>query len=173
MDQQRPPTPKPAAFLDRDGVLNEDLGYVSDPSRFNWMPGAMEAVRLLNDRGYLVIVITNQSGIARGMYTEQDFQALTRWMQDELMRYGARLDAVYHCPHHPTDGRGAYRKDCRCRKPGTGMLEKAARDFSIDLKNSLLVGDSQRDMEAARAFGVRPLHFTGGNLRDFLLASDL
>jgi D-glycero-D-manno-heptose 1,7-bisphosphate phosphatase len=164
---------RPAAFLDRDGVLNEDLGYVYESSRFKWLPGAIEAVKWLNERGYLVIVVTNQSGIARGLYTEAQFQALTDWMCSELGRHGARIDAVYHCPHHPTAGKGQYRVECNCRKPGAGMLEQAADDFAIDLDKSFLVGDSQRDLDAAKAFGVRALHFTGGDLKDFFIAAGL
>lgn len=164
---------RPAVFLDRDGVLNEDLGYVYEPSRFKWLPGAVDAVKWLNERGYLVIVVTNQSGIARGLYTEAQFQALNKWMLAELERNGAHIDAVYHCPHHPTAGKGRYKVECDCRKPGTGMLKQAAVDFAIDLEKSVLVGDSQRDLDAGQAFGVRTLHFTGGHLKDFLLASGL
>lgn len=159
---------RPAVFLDRDGVLNKDLGYVFEPSRFHWLPGAIEAVRRLNERGYLVIVVTNQSGIARGMYSEEEFRDLTRWMLNELERRGARIDAVYHCPHHPTEGKGEYLVDCDCRKPRCGMLERAAADFNIDVERSVLVGDAQSDLEAAEAFGIRGLRFTGGDLSEFL-----
>jgi D-glycero-D-manno-heptose 1,7-bisphosphate phosphatase len=164
---------RPAVFLDRDGVLNEDLGYVSEPSSFRWIPGAAAAVKRLNERGYLVIVVTNQSGIARGMYDEEQFRELTRWMLARLEKQGARIDAVYHCPHHPTQGRGRYRMACDCRKPGVGMLERAAADFDIDLANSILIGDSERDVEAAENYGIKALRFKGGDLLDFLRKSGL
>ncbi len=144
----------PAAFLDRDGVINFDAGYVHGWSEFRFLPGVVEALRQLQTLGYRLIVITNQSGIARGMYTEAAYQALTAQLKDSLREQGVTLAQVYHCPHHP-DGRVAeYRSDCDCRKPRTGMIEQALRDFDIDLSGSVLVGDKPSDIEAGIAAGI-------------------
>lgn len=164
---------RPAVFLDRDGVINEDLGYVSEPSRFRWIPGAPEALRLLRDKGYLLIVVTNQSGIGRGYYSEEEFREFTRWMLREARRKGASIDAVYHCPHHPTEGRGEYRRPCRCRKPDIGMLEQAVKEWDVDASRSVLIGDSERDMEAAERFGLQGLLFQGGDLLEFVKSKGL
>lgn len=144
----------PAAFLDRDGVINFDAGYVHDWSEFRFLPGVVDALRQLQTLGYRLIVVTNQSGIARGMYTEAAYQALTARLKDALREQGVTLAQVYHCPHHP-DGRVAkYRSDCDCRKPRTGMIEQALRDFDIDLSASVLVGDKSSDIEAGIKAGV-------------------
>lgn len=157
-----------AAFLDRDGVLNVDRGYVSRAEDFEWIAGAIEAVRRLNEAGYLVIVVTNQSGIARQYYTEVDFAALMAWMRRELVSRGARLDAVYHCPHRVDGGDPAFAIDCDCRKPKPGMLLRAIADLDIDPSQSFLIGDKQADMEAANAAGVSGYLFEGGNLDAFV-----
>jgi D-glycero-D-manno-heptose 1,7-bisphosphate phosphatase len=143
-----------AAFLDRDGVLNVDHGFVADPADFDWMEGAPEAIRYLNDAGYVTVVVTNQSGIGRGLYAEEAFHRLHRWIDDELRRFGARLDAVYHCPHLPDADVAAYRQVCECRKPKPGMLLDAIRDLDLDPASSFLLGDRQRDLDAAAAAGV-------------------
>ncbi len=150
---------RPAAFLDRDGVLNVDHGYVHRPDQITWNAGAAEAVRLLNTAGYLVIVVTNQSGVARGFYDETAVKELHAYMREELAHNGARVDAFYYCPHHPEGTVAAYAVACRCRKPGIGLLERAARDFAIDRARSVLIGDTDADMEAARAFGIAGLRF--------------
>lgn len=155
--------PRPAAFLDRDGVLNVDSGYVSRSEDFQWLPGAIAAVKRLNDAGYLVIVVTNQSGIARGYYGEAAFHALTDWMRVELAKTGACLDGVYHCPHHPE-----HTGPCDCRKPLPGLLKAAFKHFAIDQERSFLIGDSKRDIQAAEAAGIPGHLFTGGNLDDFV-----
>jgi D-glycero-D-manno-heptose 1,7-bisphosphate phosphatase len=157
-----------AAFLDRDGVLNVDKGYVSSVDDFEWITGAIEAVRRLNDAGYLVIVATNQSGIARQYYTEVDFAALMAWMRRELASRGARLDAVYHCPHCVDGGDPDFAIDCDCRKPKPGMLLRAIADLDIDPSQSFLIGDKAADMEAANAAGVSGYLFEGGNLDAFV-----
>ena len=113
-------------FVDRDGTLNEDIGYVSTPEQLVLYPWSAEAVRLINESGLLTVVITNQSGIARGMYTEETLAAIHLRMIEALAREGARIDAVYYCPHHPDFGGSRYRIACECRKPRTGMLDKAA-----------------------------------------------
>lgn len=155
-----------AAFLDRDGVINVDLGYVVRQEDFHFVPGVLEAARILADRGFALVVITNQSGIARGLYTVDDFQRLTRWMRERFAEAGAPLAGVYFCPHHPTEGRGAYRVDCTCRKPAPGMLRAAAHELGLDLARSVLFGDRRSDLEAAHAAGVpqRVLLGTDGRL---------
>lgn len=145
---------KPAALLDRDGVLNVDSGYVHTPDAFAWKPGAVEAVKWLNDSGYLVIVVTNQAGIARGYYSEEAFLAFSDWIAEQLRQRGAHIDASYYCPDHPEHGQGIYRRDSGCRKPQTGMLEAAARDWVFDPERSFLIGDKDSDLEAAERFGV-------------------
>lgn len=157
-----------AAFLDRDGVLNVDKGYVSRVDDFEWIAGAIEAVRRLNEAGYLVVVATNQSGIARQYYTEADFTALMAWMRRELVSRGARLDGVYHCPHHIDGSEVAFAIDCDCRKPKPGMLLRAIKDLDIDPKRSFLIGDKEADMEAANAAGVSGYLFDSGNLDAFV-----
>jgi D-glycero-D-manno-heptose 1,7-bisphosphate phosphatase len=155
---------KPAAFLDRDGVLNEERNYVYRPQEFAWMPEAPEAVRWLNEAGYLVVVVTNQSGIARGYYGEDDFLRFTDWIQEQLQAQGAHIDATYYCPHHPTEGQGPYRRPCECRKPGPALLRQALAEWEIDLAGSFAVGDKESDLEAARAAGVAAVRFQGGSL---------
>lgn len=155
---------RPAVFLDRDGVLNVDHGYVYRIDQFEWMPEAREAIALINRMGWLAIVVTNQSGIGRGLYTEEDVAALHEWMQAELGPFEARIDAFYWCPHHPTEGEGEYRVDCECRKPKPGMLLQAARELSVDLQASILVGDKDRDLAAACAAGVHGVLYTGGSV---------
>lgn len=136
-------------FIDRDGTLNEDIGYVSTPDELVLYPWAAEAVRRINDSGLLAIVITNQSGIARGMYTETTLDAIHSRMIRELARDDARLDAVYYCPHHPDVGDARYRIECECRKPRTGMLDRAAREHQIDLTRSYVIGDKASDIKLA------------------------
>lgn len=149
-----PESLRPAAFLDRDGVINVDHGYVFRTEHFELVPGVLDAGRRLVTRGYLLVVITNQSGIGRGMYTEADFAALTEWMKGVFARAEAPLAGVYFCPHHPTDASGAYQRDCDCRKPAPGMLLRAAAGLRIDLAHSIMYGDRASDLEAAAAAGV-------------------
>ena len=151
--------PQPAAFLDRDGVLNVDHGYIYHPDHLEWIDGAPEAVRLLNEAGYAVFVVTNQSGIARGLYDETAVARLHAHMQDELARQGARIDAFFYCPHHPEGTVKSYAVECLCRKPGTGMLEQATRERPIDKGRSFLIGDRDGDMEAAAAFNIKGIRF--------------
>lgn len=142
-----------ALFLDRDGVINIDAGYTYKIETFHFVDGIFDLCRTAHALGYLLIVATNQSGIGRGYYTEADFQNLTAWMRDQFAAKGAPLAAVYHCPYHP-DGIGEYRRLSDWRKPAPGMLLQAAADFSLDLAASLLIGDSEHDIEAARAAGL-------------------
>lgn len=143
-----------AAFIDRDGVLNEDRAYVHRIEDFEFLPGAIEAMRLLKSAGYLLVVITNQSGIARGIYTEADYLALTEHMRQRLAAEGVSLDAVEYCPHLPDAPVGRYRADCDCRKPKPGMLRRAIQTLDIDPGASFLVGDRLSDIEAGRAAGI-------------------
>lgn len=159
---------KQTVFLDRDGVLNVNHGWVHTPEEFDWIEGAPQAVRWLNDKGYLVILITNQAGIARGKYSEKTFLEFTDWMQDRLAEHGAHLDAVYYCPNHPVHGLAPYNVECGRRKPAPGMLIDAIRDWKIDPAKAVMIGDKPSDMEAAETAGVRGHLFEGGNLLEFL-----
>lgn len=161
--------PRPALFLDRDGVLNEDPGYVHRWEDFRWISGAREAVAAFNRAGWWVFVVTNQSGVGRGYYAEDDVVALHAKMSEELEAAGARIDAFYYCPHHPEAAVEAYRHpDPPDRKPNPGMILRALREHPVDVARSLMVGDKQADMEAARRAGVRGRLFEGGDLMEFL-----
>lgn len=150
---------RPAAFLDRDGVLNVDHGYAHRPEQLDWIEGAPEAVRLLNEAGYYVIVVTNQSGVARGYFDEGAILRFHQHMQDRLANYGARIDAFYYCPHHPRGSVKEFAIACACRKPLPGLLEQAAGDWPIDLTKSFLIGDRDHDVAAAEAFHIRGIKF--------------
>ena len=146
--------PRPAVFLDRDGVINREGGYVHDVDEFDFIDGVFDACRVMSRAGYRLIVITNQAGIARGYYTEADFLQLTGWMLDTFRQQGIEIDGVYYCPHHPVHGVGDYHRDCDCRKPAPGMIMRAAKEHALDLQRSILVGDKGTDVEAGRAAGV-------------------
>lgn len=147
---------KRAVFLDRDGTINIEKEYLNKVKDFEFIPGVPEAVRLLNQAGILVIVVTNQSGVARGYYTEDDVENLHSHIAGELESSGAHVDAWLYCPHHP-DGRGSYALPCDCRKPLPGMLLEAARRYDIDLENSTMIGDKLADIEAGHAAGCRTI----------------
>ena len=157
-----------AVFFDRDGVLNVDHGYVYCQQDFEWMPGAIEAIRFLNNHSYQVFVITNQSGIARGFYKEEDVQLLHQFMNEELQKQGAHIDAFYYCPHHVDGTVAEYQKSCTCRKPKPGMIRRALEEWSLDNKHSFMIGDKPSDVEAAKAAGMAGYLFTGGNLYEFI-----
>ena len=161
---------KPAVFLDRDGVLNRDFGYVGSVDRFEWMPGALSAVRRLNDAGYYVFLVTNQAGIAHGYYSEREVQELHRWMQGALRAEGAHLDDIRYCPDHPDAIDPRYKRDSNYRKPGPEMILDLAKAWPLDLDRSFLVGDSPSDVESARRAGVRGFLFPGSDLDVFLAA---
>jgi len=165
--------PYAAIFIDRDGTLNEDIGYVSTPDDLVLYPWAAEAVRMVNESGLLAIVITNQSGIARGMYTEERLSSIHLRMIEQLACEGARIDAVYYCPHHPEVGDVRYRVACDCRKPRIGMLDRAARDHRIDLKRSFVVGDKASDINLAGNAGARSALVLTGYGRETLTHPDL
>jgi D-glycero-D-manno-heptose 1,7-bisphosphate phosphatase len=147
---------KRAVFLDRDGTINIEKEYLYRPKDFEFIPGAPEAVQLLNQAGIMVVVVTNQSGVARGYYTEDDVENLHRHIARELERSEAHIDAWLYCPHHPS-GRGSYAIPCDCRKPLPGMLLEAARRYGIDLDNSTMIGDKLADIEAGKAAGCRTI----------------
>lgn len=149
--------PREAVFLDRDGTLIEEVHYLADPDQVRLIPGAAEAVRALNGAGALVIVVTNQAGVARGYFPESRVAEVHERLSRLLAERGAKVDAYYHCPHHPTEGAGAYRGECACRKPKPGMLLTAARDFDIDLARSWMIGDKACDAGAGAAAGCRTL----------------
>ena len=140
-------------FFDRDGTINVELDHLSDPDRLQLLPGAARAIHEANAYGVRVFVITNQSGVARGLHAESDVIAVNTRLQDVLRREGAFIDAIYYCPHHPTYGVPPYRKVCNCRKPKTGMLDQASREFGIDLASSFVIGDKCTDVEAGRRAG--------------------
>lgn len=145
---------QPAVFLDRDGVINEDTGYVHNVKQFNFINGVFEACRIFNASGYKIIVITNQAGIARGFYSEKKFKHLTKWMLSKFNDNGVEVEDVYYCPHHPVYGRGEYLRKCKCRKPSPGLILDAARKHFLDLNRSILVGDKVSDIDAGRAAQV-------------------
>ena len=143
-----------AAFLDRDGVINYDRGYVHRPEQFEFVPGVFEAVRELRRLEFVPVIVTNQSGIGRGIYSASDCDSLTTWMMQRFASEGAEIGAVYYCPHHPSDALDSYRVACDCRKPAPGMLFAAARDLNLDLPRSTMFGDRTSDLEAAQAGGI-------------------
>ena len=160
---------RPALFLDRDGVLNEDPGYVYRWEDFRWIPGARETVAAFNRAGWLVIVVTNQSGVGRGYYTEADVHQLHERMAQDLARVGGRIDAFYHAPHHPDATLEIYRHpDPPDRKPNPGMILRALAEWPIDREASLLIGDKPSDLEAALRAGIKGVLFEGGDLQRFL-----
>lgn len=143
-----------ALFLDRDGVVNRDTGYVHRVEDFAFIPPIFDLARRARGAGFRLVVVTNQAGIARGLYGEAEYRALTDWMTARFAAEGAPLDAVYHCPYHPTAGVGRYKRDHAWRKPKPGMILEAERRLKLDLPRSILIGDRETDIAAARAAGV-------------------
>jgi D-glycero-D-manno-heptose 1,7-bisphosphate phosphatase len=155
-----------AVFLDRDGTINEERNYLIRVEEFVLLPGVPEAIRLLREGGYLVIVVTNQSGVARGFFDLAAVQALHRHLQDQLARFETGIDALYICPHHPDHGLPPFRRACDCRKGEPGMLLQAAAEHRLDLEGSFMVGDKPADLEAGRRAGCTPLLVMTGYGRD-------
>ena len=148
---------RPAVFLDRDGTIIEDVGYLRDLSQIDLLPWAGDAIRLLNDGGFAVVVITNQSGVARGYFAEAHVQATHRALDAALAPCGARIEAYYYCPHYPQSSDPRYGRECDCRKPASGLLRQAAVDLDIDLGRSWMVGDWWRDVQAGVGAGTRTI----------------
>lgn len=144
----------PAVFLDRDGTINVDTGYLHEIDDFQFIENAIEAMQAIKQMGYALIIVTNQSGIARGMFTEDQFMHLTEWMDWSLADRGVDLDGIYYCPHHPEGTVEEFRQECNCRKPAPGMLLDAQKFLKIDMSNSYMVGDKLDDMLAGRAAEV-------------------
>lgn len=168
-----------AIFLDRDGTLNVDHGYVHQIDDFQFIEGSIEALQELKNMGYLLVLVTNQSGIARGYFSEDQFLSLTEWMDWSLADRGVDLDGIYYCPHHP-EGKGEFKQDCDCRKPKAGMLLQAIKELNIDPERSFMVGDKIEDLQAGFAAKVRSkvlvktgktITQEGEELADFVLES--
>ena len=153
---------KRAVFIDRDGTISDEVGYVNHVSRYRVFPFAAEAVRALNDAGWLAVLVTNQAGVARGYFKEDLIGQVHGLLAAELERGGARLDAVYYCPHHPSVGEPPYRLDCDCRKPRPGLITRAAVELDLDLARCWMVGDRHSDVELARNAGVRAAFVLSG-----------
>ena len=151
-----------AVFIDRDGTISEEVGYINHPSRFRSFPYSAAAIKLLNDGGWLAIVVTNQAGVARGYFSEEMIQTVHGQLVLDLKKDGARLDAIYYCAHHPSVGEPPYRRDCDCRKPRPGLILRAADDLDIDLGQSWMIGDRYSDIELARNAGVNSAFVLSG-----------
>jgi len=151
---------RPAVFIDRDGTISEEVGYINHPSRFRVFPYSAEAIRILNNNGWLAIVITNQAGVARGYFPEEMIASVHDRLKTDLAN--AQLDAIYYCAHHPSVGEPPYRFDCDCRKPKTGLIDCAAKDFEIELEASWMVGDRYSDVELARNAGLHSAFVLSG-----------
>ena len=144
-----------AVFLDRDGTINEEVGYLSRIEQLELFPATFEAIQMINESGMKAVVVTNQSGVARGFFDEGFVNAVHAKINEMLREKGAFIDRFYYCPHHPTKGNGVYKTDCDCRKPEPGMLLKAAEEMDIDLSRSYMVGDMPKDIQAAMRVGVK------------------
>jgi len=157
-----------AVFLDRDGTVTAEVGYVTAPDQLRLLPGSAAAIRRINEAGLLAIVVTNQSGVARGLFDEGLVDEVHALLRRQLAGEGARLDGIYVCAHHPSLGEPPWRQDCDCRKPKPGLLTRAAREHGVELASSYMVGDSARDLEAARRAGAMPVLVLTGYGRDDL-----
>lgn len=151
-----------AVFIDRDGTISEEVGYINHSSRFRLFPYSAEAIRHLNDSGWLAIVITNQAGVARGYFSEAMIETVHAQMKKEVTAAGGKIDAIYYCAHHPSVGEAPYRIDCECRKPKPGLITRAANDLDIDLASSWMIGDRYSDVELARNAGVKSFFVLSG-----------
>lgn len=157
-----------AIFLDRDGTINDEVGYLDHADKLRIIPAAFEAVRLINQSGMKAVVVSNQAGIAKGFFTEKFVRKINEQIQSELLARGALIDRFYFCPHHPTEGVDPYRTICDCRKPEPGLLNQAAADLDIDLARSYMIGDRYRDIETARRVGAKGVLVLTGYGRDLI-----
>lgn len=160
-----------AVFLDRDGTINEEVGYLDRAEKLRMIPAAFEAIRLINQSGLKAIVVSNQAGVAKGLFTESFVHEINSLIQNALLTKGARIDAFYFCPHHPTEGNDPYRTICNCRKPAAGLLYQAAVDGDIELTRSYLVGDRLRDIETAHRAGAKGVLVATGYGQDAMRSS--
>lgn len=144
-----------AVFLDRDGTINEEMGYINHPDRFIVFPFVAESIKIFNQLKLKVIVVTNQSGVARGYFKESLVNELHETLIEKMNDQNAKIEAVYYCPHHPKEGQGKYRQDCDCRKPKTGMVLKAVREYDIDLQKSYMIGDRYKDIVFAKNLDLK------------------
>lgn len=144
-------------FLDRDGTMNEEVHYLHKPEDLHILSGVAEALKLLRDAGFQIVVVTNQAGVARGYYTCQDVETLHQYLNEQLKKEGAWVDHFFYCPHHPVHGIGDYKIECDCRKPGTGMFVMAEQYYQIDKSNSYMIGDKLLDVEAGNQYGVKSI----------------
>ena len=159
-----------AVFLDRDGTIDEEVGYLDSPEKLKIIPASYQAIRLINENGMRVVVISNQSGVARGFFTEEFVRAINDIIKADLLQHGAVIDKFYYCPHHPEHGKGAYLQNCNCRKPAPGMLLQAALELNIDLSLSYFIGDRLIDMETAKNVGAKGVLVKTGYGKDLLRA---
>ncbi len=157
-----------AVFLDRDGTINEEVGYLDSLEKLKIIPTAQEAIKLINSHGMKAVVISNQAGVARGLFTEEFVHTANNHLRDLLQQKGAIIDKFYYCPHHPKEGKGIYLQKCNCRKPAPGMLLQAAQELNIDLLNSYFVGDRFIDMETAKKVGAKGILVKTGYGEDLL-----
>src|SRR5512145_1749179 len=162
-----------AVFLDREGTLNEEVGYLDSAGKLQMIPEAFEAVRRINESGMKAVVVTNQAGVAKGLFSEKFVRDVNDRIQGLFIEYGAQIDRFYYCPHHPSEGVDPYRKICDCRKPEPGLLQQAAQDLDIDLARSYMIGDHLRDVETARRVGAKGILVTTGHGADQLKTSGI
>lgn len=162
-----------AVFLDKDGTINFDVGYLNDPSHLKLIPGSSEAIKMLNKAGFKVVVISNQSGVARGILSEDILQSVDKKLQKELLKEGAFVDAIYYCPHHPEHGVYPYRKACECRKPHNGLVKKAVKNLDIETSRSFFVGDKVSDIETGVNSGTKTVLVLTGKGRESLDREEL
>lgn len=162
-----------AVFLDRDGTINEEVGYLDREEKLKILPAAFEAVRLVNQNGFKAVVVSNQSGIARGLFTEDFVRTINNRIAAAMVENGAVIDRFYYCPHHPSEGLDPYRKICNCRKPEPGLLLQAAADLNLDLSGSYMIGDHLRDIETARRAGAKGILVMTGHGPDQLQSAEI
>jgi D-glycero-D-manno-heptose 1,7-bisphosphate phosphatase len=166
-----------ALFLDRDGVINEDFGYVYKKDDFKFKKGIFKLLTKAKNLGFSFFIVTNQSGIGRGFYNEKDFKSLTYWVKEQFNKKGIIIQKTYFCPHHPIHGVGSYKKNCQCRKPNSLLFEKAKIDFNIDISKSIMIGDKESDLIAAKKAGVTKLillnKYNNQSKKEYIMAKSI